>query len=104
MVAPIHARAAALFAPNFTLPAPTQARKWEKDASPAVVEAPLPEQYLYVIGDLHGDYENAVTLLENAGVIEKMAKGADPASVQWKAGKATLVCTGDTINKGPDSL
>ncbi|HEX4620432.1 MAG TPA: hypothetical protein VH208_02595, partial [Myxococcaceae bacterium] len=46
-------------------------RDWSEGASPAVVNAPLPSQYLYAIGDLHGDFDNAIALLEGAGVIEK---------------------------------
>src|SRR4051812_25874136 len=79
-----------------------RSRGWS--AHPAVVEAALPEQFLFALGDLHGDYEHAVKLLENAGVIEKLAPGADPSRVVWKAGKATLVCTGDMIDKGKRSL
>ena len=48
------------------------------------------------IGDLHGDLEQAYTALRLAGVVN--VQGA------WSGGKATLVQTGDLLDRGPNSL
>ena len=75
------------------------ARDWKKH--PAVVEIDTPHD-VYALGDVHGDYERLVTLLVAAKVIP-----ADPGlaeKVQWGAGKATLVCTGDIIDKWNQSV
>ena len=77
--------------------APT--RDWK--TSPAVVELSTTEDIL-ALGDVHGDYERLVRLLAAAGVIAPAP--ARPADVQWTAGKAVLVCTGDLIDKGNQNL
>lgn len=48
------------------------------------------------IGDLHGDLEQGRTALRLAGLIN--VQGA------WSGGKATLVQTGDLLDRGPNSL
>jgi hypothetical protein len=47
------------------------------------------------IGDVHGDYEQFVTVLRSAGLID----GKD----SWIGGEAHLVQTGDVVDRGPDS-
>lgn len=69
-------------------------RDWK--TYPAITELPQPP-VLLAVGDLHGDYDKAVKLLTGAGVIKPSP--ARPQEVQWAAGSATLVCTGDMIDK-----
>jgi Calcineurin-like phosphoesterase len=83
------------------IPAPAPAadshgRDWA--ANPPVVERPAPST-LYAIGDIHGDYERLVRLLVSARLAPSAP--AHPADIQWSAGTATLVITGDMIDKGP---
>jgi hypothetical protein len=75
------------------------ARDWKK--APAIVEVDTPHD-IYAIGDIHGDCERLVAMLLAAKIIPE-DPGA-PEKVQWKAGKATLVCTGDTIDKWDQSV
>ena len=56
---------------------------------------PQASQRLVAIGDLHGDLDNAIAVLRLAGL-------ADEAG-HWSGGNSTLVQTGDTIDRGPDS-
>ncbi len=66
-------------------PAPTAARG-----------APLPfPARVVAVGDLHGDLDNAIAALHLAG--------ATDASGTWTGGDLTLVQTGDTTDRGPDS-
>jgi hypothetical protein len=76
-----------------------QARDWTK--SPAVVEVDTTHD-IYAVGDPHGDYDRLVTVLAAAKVIAP--DPASPEKAQWTAGKAVLVCTGDLIDKGKESL
>jgi hypothetical protein len=80
--------------------APVQAagvfeRDWVKH--PAVIDRPA-AQTIFAIGDIHGDYERLVGLLVAARIIPA-APGK--SGVQWGAGAAKLVVTGDMIDKGP---
>jgi len=50
---------------------------------------------IVAIGDVHGDYKQFVTLLQQAGLIDKDEK--------WTGGKAHLVQTGDVPDRGPDT-
>lgn len=68
---------------------------------PAVVQMQT-AGVIYDVADMHGDFEKATRLLAGAGLIEPGAK--QPADVRWKAGKNTLVCTGDMVDKGPASI
>lgn len=47
---------------------------------------------IYGISDIHGDYNRALELLNKAGVVD--------TDGNWKAGNATLVCTGDSVDRG----
>ncbi len=49
---------------------------------------------LYVIGDIHGEYDNLLTVLRTAGVI-------DPA-LRWSAGRSHLAVVGDMMSRGRD--
>ncbi|KAK9695421.1 hypothetical protein K7432_012968 [Basidiobolus ranarum] len=48
------------------------------------------------VGDIHGDYANALSVLQMAGVVD--TKG------DWIMGKNTLVQTGDIVDRGPDTI
>jgi len=74
-------------------------RDWQK--YPAVVEVDTKHD-IYAVGDPHGDYERLVTVLAKAKIIA--GDPGPPEKVQWTAGKAMLICTGDMIDKGPESL
>ena len=50
---------------------------------------------LVAVGDLHGDLDNALAVLQLAGVVD--------ATGRWSGGSATLVQTGDVTDRGPDS-
>lgn len=77
-------------------------RDWNK--YPAIVELFTSED-VYALGDVHGDYDRCADLLVACNILEKKpADPNDPAQVKWKAKKAVLVCTGDMIDKGPDSV
>jgi hypothetical protein len=78
---------------------PLVVRDWVK--FPAIVEVDT-DQDIYAIGDVHGDYERLLTLLTVSKIIAR--DPGKPEKVQWSAGKAVLVCTGDLINKGNQSL
>jgi hypothetical protein len=47
------------------------------------------------VGDVHGDYDQLVTVLKDAGLVD--------AKLKWTGGKAHLVQTGDRLDRGPDS-
>ena len=53
------------------------------------------DQLLYAIADVHGDFPRFAGLLRHAGVID--------ASNNWIAKSATLVQTGDIVDRGPDT-
>jgi hypothetical protein len=74
-------------------------RDWEK--YPAVVELDA-DQDIFVIGDVHGDYDRLVKLLLSAGIISRPP--ADSQTVDWSAGMSIVVFTGDMIDKGDNSL
>jgi hypothetical protein len=57
---------------------------------------------IYALGDVHGDFERMAHLLRRAGVIDKVPNS--PETIRWAAGDAVLVCTGDLIDKGKQSL
>ena len=51
---------------------------------------------IVAIGDLHGDYEQYLKVLTDAGLISKRGK--------WTGGDTHLVQTGDVTDRGPDSI
>ena len=50
---------------------------------------------IVAVGDVHGDFEQFVSVLRAAGVIDGSGK--------WIGGKTHLVQTGDVVDRGPDS-
>jgi hypothetical protein len=75
------------------------ARDWQ--ANPAILQVTAAGDIL-AIGDVHGDYDRLVALLLSTRMIARDPK--KPADVEWTAGTATLVFTGDLIDKGPKCL
>ena len=52
-------------------------------------------QRIVAVGDVHGDYDEFVTVLRAAAVID--------GNNNWAGGKTHLVQTGDVLDRGPDS-
>jgi len=50
---------------------------------------------IIAIGDVHGDYEQLISVLEMSGVIDEKGR--------WAAGKTHLVQAGDIPDRGPDT-
>jgi len=72
------------------------------DTADRAAEPPQPVQDVWTgvhrivaVGDLHGDYEQFIKVLESAGLIN--------AAGEWTGGRTHLVQTGDVVNRGPDS-
>lgn len=57
------------------------------------VLASAAEPRIVAVGDVHGDYDGAVSILREAGLID--------AHAHWKGGNAVLVQTGDLLDRGP---
>jgi hypothetical protein len=78
---------------------PKSQRDWKTDPAIAVLPAPTT---LYAIGDIHGDVDKAAHLF----IAAKLLKEIPPTwyAARWIGGTSVLVCTGDMIDKGPDSL
>ncbi len=55
--------------------------------------SPLP---VYVLGDIHGQYEKVVRHLQRAKLIDHQQR--------WTGGKASLWCVGDFFNRGPHAI
>jgi hypothetical protein len=66
--------------------------------NPGVVVVPDPTAYRQVvaISDVHGEFAHAETLLRAAGVLD--------AADHWAAGRTLMVVTGDSMDKGPQSV
>ncbi|HYN01697.1 MAG TPA: metallophosphoesterase, partial [Vicinamibacteria bacterium] len=60
------------------------------DDSCRVPDAPR----VVAVGDVHGSYDNLVTILRFAGLVD--------AKDKWAGGKAHLVQTGDLLDRGTD--
>jgi len=75
------------------------ARDWT--AHPAIVELDTTAP-IVALGDVHGGYERVVALLQKAGLIKADARS--PVKYSWSGGNRVLVCTGDLIDKGDQSL
>lgn len=50
---------------------------------------------IVAIGDIHGDYDAYLSVLQTAGVVDQRGR--------WKAGTTHLVQTGDIPDRGPDT-
>ena len=57
---------------------------------------------LYAVSDVHGGYARLVALLARHGLVA--AAPASPGAVAWTGGDATLVVTGDFVDRGPDAV
>ena len=75
-----------------------QPRDWAKH--PAIVQIDTRED-IFAIGDVHADYDRLVKLLAAARIIERPTNSE---KIEWIAGKAILVFTGDMVDKGPHSV
>ena len=72
--------------------------------SEQIVESRSQERYtliitadtLIAVGDLHGDLEQGYAALKLAGLVNR--------HYRWSGGQATLVQTGDLLDRGPKSL
>lgn len=51
---------------------------------------------IYAISDIHGDYKQALKLLQQHGVVD--------IDGNWVAGESTLVCNGDSTDRGSDGI
>ena len=49
---------------------------------------------VFVVGDVHGEFDNLTQLLRNGGVIDD--------KLRWAGGRAHLVLLGDLMDRGPD--
>jgi Calcineurin-like phosphoesterase len=74
-------------------------RDWAK--YPPVVQIDTRED-IFVVGDVHGDYDHLVRVLRAANIIGRQPGRAN--DVNWIAGKAVVVFIGDMIDKGTESL
>jgi hypothetical protein len=74
-------------------------RDWRR--FPPIVERTTGEE-IVALGDVHGGYERLVNLLRADGLIAP-ASGS-PATYQWSGRNRLLVCAGDLIDKGDQSL
>ena len=53
----------------------------------------MPSESLVAIGDVHGDFDDFVAILQHIGLIDKQN--------HWAGGKTTFVQTGDLLDRGP---
>ena len=60
--------------------------------SPSALSAADPR--VVAVGDIHGEYEGFVTILQKAGLVD--------AKLKWTGGQATFVQVGDYVDRGPD--
>ena len=75
------------------------ARGWSR--FPAITERDTSAEVVG-LGDIHGGYQRLVNLLTTGGLIKP-----DPQSsggYTWSGGNRTLICTGDVIDKGDQSI
>ena len=61
-------------------------------AEPAKVPA-IPAKAIVAIGDVHGDFDDFVGILQRTGLIDKQN--------HWNGGNATFVQLGDLLDRGP---
>jgi len=50
---------------------------------------------IVAVGDIHGDFENLITILKATGIIDE--------GLNWTGGKTHFVQTGDIMDRGPDA-
>ncbi len=98
---PVLALASAIGCGGPSCPAPDPAVPRDFTASPAIVEQ-LAFTRLLALSDIHGGYDRMVQLLMRWGVIA--VAPSRPGAAEWSGADATLVVTGDLIDKGTQSL
>ncbi len=64
--------------------------------SPLAEEVWQGVERIVAVGDLHGDYDQYITVLKNNGLIDEKLK--------WAGGKTHFVQLGDIPDRGPDSM
>ena len=69
-------------------------------SSPPGTEEPIPYEWndvdrIVAIGDVHGAYDSLVTILTQAGLVDK--------KLRWIGGTTHLVQMGDLVDRGPES-
>jgi hypothetical protein len=69
-----------------------------------VIETVSSYSELYAMSDMHGHYDRFVDLLKESGLIKKADEDTPPKDLEWAGGKAILVVTGDSIDKGDKSV
>jgi hypothetical protein len=74
-------------------------RDWGRH--PAIEERDTAAQ-IVGLGDVHGGFERLVALLLKAGLVK--ADPRSPVKYSWAGGERVLVCTGDLIDKGEQSI
>ena len=74
---------------------PEVATAYSKPVSAAAPGVWAGVERVVAIGDLHGDYEQLIALLQSAGLVDTAAN--------WVGRSAHLVQTGDVVDEGPDS-
>src|SRR5262245_47680652 len=72
---------------------PQLQRDWSR--FPVVVEVET-DADIYVLSDVHADYDRLVNLLVAANLISGIP--TDPMTVDWTGGNSILVITGDLID------
>ena len=75
-------------------------RDWT--ANPAIVQVDGATN-IFAIGDVHGDSDRLIRLLQSSGVMEDGDIHASD-DVHWSAGTSVVVFLGDLIDKGKESL
>jgi TPR repeat protein len=76
-------------------PAPPPPTPPTKHDQPEVPDTWTGAERVIAIGDVHGDYEQFVAVLESAGLVDGQGN--------WTGGATHLVQTGDVLDRGPDS-
>jgi hypothetical protein len=87
--------------PHAGVPDAGRARDAGGSAAAAIVELSTFTS-LYAVSDIHGHYAQLIALLIQHKLIASAP--AQPSGIVWTGGDATLVVTGDMIDKGPRSL
>ncbi|MBF0206302.1 MAG: metallophosphoesterase [Oligoflexia bacterium] len=82
-------------------------RNWQ--VHPALVNIDSFTGTLYVVGDVHGDFEHLLALLVHSGIVAVVSSDNGRSSwgswdIKWMGGNAILVQSGDMINKGSESI
>jgi hypothetical protein len=75
------------------------ARDWS--AYPPIVEIDT-DQDIFALGDVHGDYDGAVSLLVGAKLVKNVPDAPEHAT--WIGGRTVLVITGDLVDKYTQNL